>query len=1398
MSESTPTTLSTEQVLYNVLDYLQFLKSSGLNEDSVESLDVATQCLSSAFSIDLSDAAARARLSLGPSQNFPSLLAFGASSKEKLAEALEALKKKQTELQTKIGDSSDIETKFTHYLQAIKTKGFFSGVTPGTPEYETRFLRAREKFIEKQFSKTPSNPAAAPTAAPTVVPTPSTETTKEKPVDVEAAEKFKGEGNNFLHQKNYAKAIESYTKAIELNSKNAIYYSNRAAAYSQSGDHNSALKDALEATTLDPNYSKAWGRLGLANFSLGKYSEAMSNYRRALELEPNSESFKASLDAAQKKVIESAPATTGPTGAGGMPDLSSMMNDPDMMNRMSSMLGGAGGMESIFSNPMFQNMAQQVMSNPQMMNMANSLMQNPDALNNMMSAFGNMGGKIEFVRGVMLTLSADLSPFLARASRSTISIEKALLTIPGGSYRDLSRYRLPRVDEHFQLFPAMDTRLFVFFLILGAVFAQTCTPLGQGSRGPNDPYWLENPRFHNGKSPYNSNANYPIFRNSYGAKGDGVTDDSDAINAAIQAGGQRCGLGCDSTTVAPALVYFPSGTYLVSKQIVMLYYTQIVGDANNLPTILAASNMQNFIFQSDPYGPSGNSWFTNQNNFYRQIRNFIIDTTRVPAATNIVAVHWQVAQATSLTNIVFKMNSDSNSGHQGVWMENGSGGFMSDLIFYGGKYGLWVGTQQFTSRNMTFYNTNTAIFMNWNWGWTFKTVNFHNCKVGIDLSTTNAGQQVGSLLLVDAEFTDTPVAVRTSMNATTLPVTAGTLLLDNVKITNVGATVATVWGETLLAGSQQTTVVDSWGQGHFVKDAASDSANFFRGALPKVPKNGPLLSSNGYFFERPRPQYEQYSVNDIINVKDEGAKGDGSSDDTAALTAILKKYAGCKIIYFPFGQYVITSTLFVPPGSRIVGEAWAMIKASGNFFADFRNPKPAVQVGLPGQEGVAEISDIIFNTAGNTGGAIVVEWNIRDPAGSPGVTGLWDSHFRIGGSAGTNMQRGNCPSLASPKPECYGAHTLLHLTATSSAYLENVWAGRGILVESRQGPVWMYGTASEHNVLYQYSLQNAQNVLMAMIQTETPYYQGTPQAPAPFFSDSVYNDPVFQCNNASDAACGMAWGLNVVNSRGIYVYGAGLYNFFDNYNQDCLKGEDCQTNMFNLKTSDGAGPGVYVYNLNTKASTNMVLHNGRPVVDQSLHRNGFCSSILGYLGAAGNGSPQPLPTTSLKPTTAKPTTAQPTTAKPTTAKPTTAKPTTPTTTIEPTNGGGNLKPTQTVYFSLNNTAKFVTSNSSDPFLKLAASRKDATAYVVAQISGRDVYSIQDVKTKQFTSADGNGGAPLIANRGSPSGWEFFTFEKNGGLWAIKADDNKKYVSVQSDGRLQATDDQPKDLWKLSA
>lgn len=185
---------------------------------------------------------------------------------------------------------------------------------------------------------------------------------------------------------------------------------------------------------------------------------------------------------------------------------------------------------------------------------------------------------------------------------------------------------------------------------------------------------------------------------------------------------------------------------------------------------------------------------------------------------------------------------------------------------------------------------------------------------------------------------------------------------------------------------------------------------------------------------------------------------------------------------------------------------------------------------------------------------------------------MWDVHTRIGGFAGSDLLYADCAATASPvttvDQDCVAAFMSLHLSKSSQGvYLENVWAwvadhdiedatlrrttiyaGRGIYSESTKGNFWLVGTSSEHHVLYQYQFVNTPNVFMGQIQTETAYFQPNPKASVPFTVLSAWNDPDFKviCNGQT-GTCEAGWGLRIVNSRFVFVYGAGLYSFFSNY-----------------------------------------------------------------------------------------------------------------------------------------------------------------------------------------------------------------------------------------------------------
>lgn len=180
------------------------------------------------------------------------------------------------------------------------------------------------------------------------------------------------------------------------------------------------------------------------------------------------------------------------------------------------------------------------------------------------------------------------------------------------------------------------------------------------------------------------------------------------------------------------------------------YYTAFIGHATNKPTIKGTANFTGIaLIDCDPYIPDGNgaNWYINQNQFFRQIRNFRIDLTGMDR-TNWdndqeyvpTGIHWQVSQAASLQHIDFVMPVSDESGPTtavGIFMENGSGGFLSDLTFFGGNIGFRAGSQQYTARNLKFTSCLTAISMIWDWGFTWQNIEVLSCWVAIDC--TNVG-----------------------------------------------------------------------------------------------------------------------------------------------------------------------------------------------------------------------------------------------------------------------------------------------------------------------------------------------------------------------------------------------------------------------------------------------------------------------------------------------------------------------------------------------------------------------------------------------------------------------------------------------------------------------------------
>ncbi|KAK6019706.1 tetratricopeptide repeat protein [Ostertagia ostertagi] len=286
--------------------------------------------------------------------------------------------------------SSDEKNLVVSFIQFIRHKVSANQCT----EDQIEALEVAVQCMESAFGLTDANYAFQPSkplldvfiAAEGL---PSGEDKLPEPTEAEIAEanKLKEEGNDLMKASQFDAAVSKYNEAIKLN-RDPVYFCNRAAAYCRLEQYDLAIQDCRTALALDPKYSKAYGRMGQnCHFSLAlscqnRYEQAVEAYKKALELDPNQESFKNNLKIAEEKVKELEAAAQA---SGAQP------------NPFAAMFGGAGGaggaslppgvdFASLFNNPQMLNMAQTLMNDPNIQNMMGQLMSGGAGFGNIFQA----------------------------------------------------------------------------------------------------------------------------------------------------------------------------------------------------------------------------------------------------------------------------------------------------------------------------------------------------------------------------------------------------------------------------------------------------------------------------------------------------------------------------------------------------------------------------------------------------------------------------------------------------------------------------------------------------------------------------------------------------------------------------------------------------------------------------------------------------------------------------------------------------------------------------------------------------------------------------------------------------------------------------------------------------
>lgn len=250
----------------------------------------------------------------------------------------------------------------------------------------------------------------------------------------------------------------------------------------------------------------------------------------------------------------------------------------------------------------------------------------------------------------------------------------------------------------------------------------------------------------------------------------------------------------------------------------------------------------------------------------------------------------------------------------------------------------------------------------------------------------SSGQNVGSMLITDSIFSNLQVGISTTLVAEN----STSFLIQNTKFGTCGVSIQDAQlGTALIAGTQAYMLIDSWGFGKIVS-AGSSTGTFQNGnSIPAANRTQALLlPSSNAFFTRRLPTYQDIAASEMINIKSQGAKGDGVTDDAALINQVLAAAANAsRVVFFPFGVYLVSDTVRIPTGSRIVGQAWSQIMATGSNFQDASRPRVVVKIGNAGESGVIEISDMMITVSGPTAGAVLMEWNVHESI--QGSAALW-------------------------------------------------------------------------------------------------------------------------------------------------------------------------------------------------------------------------------------------------------------------------------------------------------------------------------------------------------------------------------------------------------------------------
>ncbi|MGA3101682.1 MAG: glycosyl hydrolase family 28-related protein [Terracidiphilus sp.] len=568
----------------------------------------------------------------------------------------------------------------------------------------------------------------------------------------------------------------------------------------------------------------------------------------------------------------------------------------------------------------------------------------------------------------------------------------------------------------------------------------------------------------------------------FGVHGDGVGDDTAAIQAAIDKaeGNAREGI-----------VFVPAGRYRLARTVYLWPGVRLIGYGNTRPVFVLPDNTPGFqtgvgvmvMFTGSnpaailrtgkrvPFPPPGsvppndNVADADEGTFYSAISNIDFEIgAGNPAA---IAIRFHVAQHAYLSHMDFHIGS-------GLAALTEVGNEAVDLHFYGGRYGILTDKTspawQFTLIDSVFEGQRDAAVREHEVGLTLIRDTFRKVPVAIDIDPHYSDE----LWVKDCRFEQ---------------VSKAAVVISNEKspLTEVG------FEDAVLKDVPTFALFRESGKMVSGKGAVYQVANFNYGLI--VPGEGMSGAIDARYDATPLsalpPQLPPAipalpPTADWVNVHTLGIVGDGTTDDTAAIQNAIIAH---RVLYFPSGHYRISDTLALKPDSVLIGLHPTLtefdLDDSTPGFQGVGAPRPVISAPPTGSNvaGSNIISGFGIYTGGINQRAVGVLW--QSGAGSL----IDDVRFLGGHGSGFNPYNNDHTSDSILSKRWDGQYPSLWVTHGGGGTFADIWtpdtfAQAGFYVSDTTTPGHVYELSNEHHVRNEIIFDHAENWDLNAPQTE--------------------------------------------------------------------------------------------------------------------------------------------------------------------------------------------------------------------------------------------------------------------------------------------------------------------------